>query len=71
LCIIVTDNLLQTSYLLVGQLNVDINTALPVYRFWSDQMQGHFYTASNQEKENIIATWPDIWSFEGVAYYVE
>jgi hypothetical protein len=43
----------------------------PLYRFWSDQKQGHFYTASTEEKDNVIATWPDIWTYEGVAYYVK
>ena len=41
-----------------------------VHRFWSDSKQGHFFTSSEGEKDNIIATWPDIWSYEGVGYYV-
>lgn len=42
----------------------------PVYRFWSNTKQSHFYTANEAEKNNVIATWPDIWTYEGVAYYV-
>jgi hypothetical protein len=43
----------------------------PLYRFWSDQYVGHFYTTSVEEKDNIIANWPDIWTYEGVAYFVD
>lgn len=42
----------------------------PLYRFWSDQKQGHFYTADSTEKDRVIATWPDVWSYEGIAFYV-
>lgn len=38
-----------------------------VYRFWSDAKQGHFYTTSAAEKNNIIATDPS-WAYEGIAY---
>jgi len=43
---------------------------LPVYRFWSPANSGHFYTMSEAEKDNLIATYPpDIWTFEGIAWY--
>jgi hypothetical protein len=42
---------------------------LPVHRFWSDAFSGHFYTISESEKNHILATWPDIWKYEGIAYY--
>jgi len=42
----------------------------PVYRFWSPLYNGHFFTVSEAEKNHIQATWPDIWSYEGIAYYV-
>ena len=42
----------------------------PVYRFWSDTKQGHFYTISEAEKNNVIATYPsDVWNYEGIAFY--
>ncbi|MFA5993672.1 MAG: hypothetical protein WC823_01805 [Parcubacteria group bacterium] len=45
--------------------------AVPLYRFWSDQKQGHFYTASEEEKNHVIASYPsNVWSYEGIAYYV-
>lgn len=43
---------------------------LPVFRFWSDQKQGHFYTISESEKNYIIANYPEnVWRYEGIAYY--
>lgn len=44
---------------------------VPLYRFWSDLYQEHFYTISEPEKADVIARYPDhIWKYEGVAYYV-
>lgn len=43
---------------------------VPLYRFWSARMGGHFYTADEAEKDAVIKRWPDTWCFEGVAYYV-
>jgi hypothetical protein len=42
---------------------------LPVYCFWSAKFGGHFYTISEGEKDYVITTWPDIWTYEGIAYY--
>ena len=42
----------------------------PLYRFWSNRFNGHFYTTSVAERDNVISTWPDTWTYEGVAYYV-
>ncbi len=41
----------------------------PVYRFWSDVYHSHFYTISESEKDDVIATWPDVWTYEGTAFY--
>ncbi len=41
-----------------------------VYRFWSPTFQGHFYTASQAERDKLIANWANDWTYEGVAYYV-
>lgn len=44
---------------------------VPLYRFWSDLYQGHFYTTSEAEKAHVIAAYPDsVWKYEMVAYYV-
>jgi hypothetical protein len=43
----------------------------PVYRFWSSTMHGHFYTASEAEKNYVIANYStDVWNYEGIAFYV-
>jgi thermitase len=42
----------------------------PVYRFWSSAYNHHFYTASLDERNYVMATWPTIWAYEGIAYYV-
>lgn len=44
---------------------------VPVYRFWSNTFSGHFYTIDSSEKDYISTTYPpDVWKYEGVAYYV-
>lgn len=43
---------------------------VPLYRFWSSQFQSHFYTASQDERDVVIARWPKEWTYEGIAYYV-
>ena len=44
----------------------------PVYRFWSDTKQGHFYTISEAEKNHVIATYPpSVWNYERIAFYAE
>ncbi len=41
----------------------------PIYRFWSKKNRGHFYTASETEKNYVISHYDDyIWKYEGVAY---
>ncbi|HSW37359.1 MAG TPA: hypothetical protein VLG37_03270 [Candidatus Saccharimonadales bacterium] len=48
-----------------------VSGTLPLYRFWSDEYKGHFYTTSEVEKQNVINDYPDnIWRYEGVAYFV-
>lgn len=41
---------------------------LPVYRFWSPVLSHHFYTASESERQKLIDLYPNIWTFEGVAF---
>lgn len=44
---------------------------IPLYRFWSDQFRGHFYTADEAEKNYVINTYgTSTWRYEGIAYYV-
>ncbi|MEN6578631.1 MAG: hypothetical protein ABFD90_19955 [Phycisphaerales bacterium] len=44
--------------------------AVPVHRFWSPFLVGHFYTASEYELEYVIANYYGVWAYEGVAFYV-
>jgi hypothetical protein len=39
----------------------------PIYRFWGDEKQGHFYTISAAEKD-FVETLPE-WRYEGIACY--
>ncbi|MBF0673044.1 MAG: hypothetical protein IR160_10730 [Salinibacterium sp.] len=44
---------------------------IPLYRFWSNTMNGHFYTASEAEKNHVIAAYDDnVWKYETIAYWV-
>jgi hypothetical protein len=41
-----------------------------VYRFYSEKLTTHLYTMDEYEKSQIIANYPpDVWKYEGVAYY--
>ncbi|WP_431854116.1 matrixin family metalloprotease [Azospirillum sp.] len=42
----------------------------PLYRFFNRQTGSHFYTVSAGERDNVISTLSNIYSYEGVAYYV-
>ncbi len=39
-----------------------------VYRFWAPATDRHFYTANEKEKDKLITSYSDVWTFEGVAY---
>jgi len=44
---------------------------VPLYRFWSPRLSGHFYTTNEAEKSAVIRDYDDAtWTFEGIAYYV-
>lgn len=46
--------------------SININCRQPVYRFWSDQKQTHFYTIDENEKEAVINNYDDfVWKYEG------
>lgn len=43
---------------------------IPVYRFWSENNQSHFYTKSVKEKNYMIANYHDeVWHYQGIAWY--
>jgi hypothetical protein len=39
-----------------------------VYRFWAPATDTHFYTASEGEKDKLIANYSDVWTFEGIGF---
>jgi hypothetical protein len=41
----------------------------PIYRFWSDTANAHFYTIKEAEKNKLISNYSSLWTFEGVAFY--
>lgn len=41
----------------------------PVYRFWSNSSGSHFYTISEGEKNKLLNTFSQVWTYEGVAFY--
>ncbi len=43
--------------------------AYPVYRFWSDCNETHFYTISKTERDKLIQKYPKTWTYEGIAWY--
>ncbi|MGV8083399.1 MAG: N-acetylmuramoyl-L-alanine amidase [Coriobacteriia bacterium] len=66
--------------LLLGVFAVCLLALLPVkasaetttvYRFWNSATGAHFYTASAEERDIVIARWPGIFKLEGVAYSIE
>jgi hypothetical protein len=40
----------------------------PVYRFWSDSLNGHFYTISPAERDKLINLYSNVWTYEGPVY---
>jgi len=42
----------------------------PVWRFFNKKNGSHFYTASAEEADHVIATWPHIYQLEGVAFWL-
>ncbi|MBL8015414.1 MAG: hypothetical protein JNK26_04470, partial [Candidatus Doudnabacteria bacterium] len=46
------------------------NYTLPLYRFWSDKLQAHFYTTDEGEKNDLINNPSKGWKYEMVAFHV-
>ena len=44
-----------------------VGSTCNIYRFWSNSKQGHFFTISKAEANNVIA-YDSSWAFEGEAY---
>jgi hypothetical protein len=40
-----------------------------VHRFWSPALTRHFFTISPSEKEKLQRDYPQVWTYEGIAYW--
>ena len=47
----------------------DIESINPIYRFWSDTLETHFYTISERERQKLIDLYSHVWTYEGIASY--
>ncbi len=43
---------------------VTSDSVAPIYRFWSQSLNKHFYTSSSLEKNIVMEKWSDTWSYE-------
>ena len=44
-------------------------TPSPIYRFWSPVHSRHFYTINEAEKNKLINSYANVWTYEGLVYY--
>ena len=42
----------------------------PVWRFYNKKNGSHFFTASEAEKNNVLAKYSSVYAHEGIAFYV-
>lgn len=47
-----------------------VANSLPVYRFYNMRNGSHFFTASAAEADMVKATWPNVYRFEGPAFWI-
>jgi hypothetical protein len=47
----------------------EYQSLVPIYHFEAPATTRHFYTASESEKNKLIAQSPSVWSYKGVAFY--
>ena len=52
-----------------GNLTLTLISSSPVYRFYSPNTKGHFFTMNEKEKNDLIDKHSDIWNFEGIAFH--
>lgn len=49
--------------------STQIESTLPIFRFWSNNYSGHFYTIKDAEKKQLEQQPVPIWKYEGIGYY--
>lgn len=47
-----------------------VTDSIPVFRFYNVRNGSHFYTASEEERNTVMATWPDTYTYEGPAFWL-
>ena len=52
---------------MAAEIRGDMIEPLPIHRFYSKAYKGHFFTISEEEKDDLIAHNPN-WRYEGTAY---
>jgi hypothetical protein len=58
-------NIVQAASVPASQMQV------PVYRFWSNPYESHFYTSAEQEFASVVGAFhPNIWKYESIAFGV-
>ena len=67
---LVSESVNTNNHFCIDYVAVPIQELLAsVHRFWSDRYRGHFFTISENEKDNIVANLAHDWRYEGVAYH--
>jgi hypothetical protein len=41
----------------------------PVYHFWSERYERHFYTVNESEKQRLIDEFSQVWTLQGISWY--
>lgn len=42
---------------------------VPVYRFWSEKLNAHFFTVNAAERDKLLVSYAGVWAYEGVVFY--
>jgi predicted outer membrane repeat protein len=46
------------------------DSMVPVHRLWSSRQSSHFWTTDEKEMQRLLRESPDLWVYEGIAFYV-
>lgn len=63
--------LLATVVLVIALPGGAASALEPVYRFYNVTNGTHFFTCSAEERDMVIAKWPKVFNYEGVAYSID
>ncbi len=48
----------------------EVPNSIPVYRFYNKNNGSHFYTASAEERDIVMAQWSARYQYEGPAFFL-